>query len=203
MEGPLFSARLPVGAEPRQCVRLLLLPRAAVVAYVFAAVFGTAAVLLCWAGMPKIALIYLLIVLVMLGIHLRNRERGVKEMRVEPEKVLHFYPDYFTLETPALNTMSRTPYSVVDSVWVCGDTVGIQMRKRDLFLMNRNTATGVAPEELVARLHQLAPQAKLCVAGKPNAWSVWIAPTVTVAGIVLLMLLAWWMGSSPSVSRPL
>lgn len=203
MEEPLFSARLPVGVEPRQCARLLLLPRSAVVAYVFAAVFGTAAVLLCWVGMPKIALIYLLLVLVMLGIHLRNRERGVKEMRVEPEKVLHFYPDYFTLETPALNTMSRTPYSVVDSVWVCGGTVGIQMRKRDLFLMNRNTAIGVAPEELVARLHQLAPQAKLCVAGKPNAWSVWIAPTVTVAGIVLLMLLAWWMGGSPSVSLPL
>ena len=119
------------------------------------------------------------------------------------EKVLHFYPDYFTLETPALNTMNRTRYSVVDSVRVCGDTVGIQMRKRDLFLMNRNTATGVAPEELVARLHQLAPQAKLCVAGKPNAWSVWIAPTVTAAGIVLLMLLAWWMGGSPSVSLPL
>ena len=69
--------------------------------------------------------------------------------------------------------------------------------------MNRNTATGVAPEELVARLHRLAPQAKLCVAEKPNAWSVWIAPTVTAAGIVLLMLLAWWMGGSPSVSLPL
>lgn len=54
MEEPLFSARLPVGAEPRQCVRLLLLHRSAVVAYVYAAVFGTAAVLLCWAGMPKL-----------------------------------------------------------------------------------------------------------------------------------------------------
>ena len=63
---PLFSARLPAGAEPRQCVRLLLLPRSAVVAYVFAAVFGTAAVLLCWAGMPGTALIYLLTVLLML-----------------------------------------------------------------------------------------------------------------------------------------
>ncbi len=203
MEEPLFSARLPAGAEPRQCVRLLLLHRSAVVAYVYAAVFGTAAVLLCWAGMPETALICLLGVLLMLGIHLRNRERGVKELRVEPEEVLHFYPDYFTLETPALNTMSRAPYSEVDAIRVCGDTVGIQIRKRHLALMNRNTATGVAPEELVARLHQLAPQAKLCVAGKPNAWSVWIAPTVTAAGIVLLMLLAWWMGGSPSVSLPL
>lgn len=203
MEEPLFSAKLPTGLEPRQCVRLLLLPRSAVVAYVFAAVFGMAAVLYCWIGIPKTALIYLLAVLVMLGMHLRNRESDVKELRVEPEKVLHFYPDYFTLESPALNTMNREPYSEVDAIRVCGDTVGIQTRRRHLSLMNRNTATGVAPEELVARLHQLAPQAKLCVAEKPNAWSVWIAPTVTVAGIVLLMLLAWRMGGSPSVSLPL
>lgn len=194
MEEPLFSAKLPTGLEPRQCVRLLLLSRSAVVAYVYAAVFGTVAVLYCWIGVPKTALIYLLTVLVMLGMHLRNRERDVKELRVEPEKVLHFYPDYFTLESPALNTMNRAPYSEVDAIRVCGDTVGIQTRRRHLSLMNRSTATGVAPEELVARLHQLAPQAKLCVAEKPNAWSVWIAPTVTVAGIVLLMLLAWRMG---------
>ena len=90
MEEPLFSARLPAGAEPRQCARLLLLHRSAVVAYVYAAVFGTAAVLLCWAGMPETALICLLGVLLMLGIHLRNSVRGVKELRVEPEKVLHF-----------------------------------------------------------------------------------------------------------------
>ena len=203
MEEPLFSAKLPMGLEPRQCVRLLLLPRSAVVAYVFAAVFGMVAVLCCWIGMPETALIYLLAVLVMLGIHLRNRERGVKELRAEPEKVLYFYPDYFTLETPALNTMNRTPYSEVDAIRVCGDTIGVQMRKRHLFLMNRNTATGVVPEELVTRLRQLAPQAELRVAKKPNAWSIWIAPTVTVAGIVLLMLLAWWMGGSPSISLPL
>lgn len=134
----------------------------------------------CYQGLS--AGIDLVLALVLLGLYTFFYCRAVRRLRKLPDMTVTFYEDRFEVSAPGKHTCMR-PYSLLESMGICGNAVVLNIAMREALFFECSPEDDVNAPELVARLSQFAPQAKIYRRRATKPRTRWIT-----LGVLLVML---------------
>lgn len=134
----------------------------------------------CYQGLA--AGIDLVLALVLLGLYTFFYCRAVRRLRKLPDMTVTFYEDRFEVSAPGKHTCMR-PYSLLESMGICGNAVVLNIAMREALFFECSPEDDVNAPELVARLSQFAPQAKIYRRRATKPRTRWIT-----LGVLLVML---------------
>lgn len=134
----------------------------------------------CYQGLA--AGIDLVLALVLFGLYTFFYCRAVRRLRKLPDMTVTFYEDRFEVSAPGKHTCMR-PYSLLESMGICGNSVVLNIAMREALFFECSPEDDVNAPELVARLSQFAPQAKIYRRRATKPRTRWIT-----LGVLLVML---------------
>ena len=134
----------------------------------------------CYQGLA--AGIDLVLALVLFGLYTFFYCRAVRRLRKLPDMTVTFYEDRFEVSAPGKHTCMR-PYSLLESMGICGNAVVLNIAMREALFLECSPEDEVNAPELVARLSQFAPQAKIYRRRATKPRTRWIT-----LGVLLVML---------------
>ena len=134
----------------------------------------------CYQGLA--AGIDLVLALVLFGLYTFFYCRAVRRLRKLPDMTVTFYEDRFEVSAPGKHTCKR-PYSLLESMGICGNSVVLNIAMREALFFECSPEDDVNAPELVARLSQFAPQAKIYRRRATKPRTRWIT-----LGVLLVML---------------
>lgn len=134
----------------------------------------------CYQGLA--AGIDLVLALVLFGLYTFFYCRAVRRLRKLPDMTVTFYEDRFEVSAPGKHTCMR-PYSLLESMGICGNAVVLNIAMREALFFECSPEDDVNAPELVARLSQFAPQAKIYRRRATKPRTRWIT-----LGVLLVML---------------
>ena len=134
----------------------------------------------CYQGLA--AGIDLVLALVLFGLYTFFYCRAVRRLRKLPDMTVTFYEDRFEVSAPGKHTCMR-PYSLLESMGICGNSVVLNIAMREALFFECSPEDEVNAPELVARLSQFAPQAKIYRRRATKPRTRWIT-----LGVLLVML---------------
>lgn len=136
----------------------------------------------CYQGLA--AGIDLVLALVLFGLYTFFYCRAVRRLRKLPDMTVTFYEDRFEVSAPGKHTCMRT-YSLLESMGICGNSVVLNIAMREALFFECSPEDDVNAPELVARLSQFAPQAKIYRRRATKPRTRWIT-----LGVLLVMLVS-------------
>lgn len=134
----------------------------------------------CYQGLA--AGIDLVLALVLFGLYTFFYCRAVRRLRKLPDMTVTFYEDRFEVSAPGKHTCMR-PYSLLESMGICGNSVVLNIAMREALFFECSPEDDVNAPELVARLSQFAPQAKIYRRRATKPRTRWLT-----LGVLLVML---------------
>ena len=134
----------------------------------------------CYQGLA--AGIDLVLALVLFGLYTFFYCRAVRRLRKLPDMTVTFYEDRFEVSAPGKHTCMR-PYSLIESMGICGSSVMLNIATNEAVPLECNFEDEINAPELVARLSQFAPQAKIYRRRATKLRTRWIT-----LGVLLVML---------------
>ena len=142
----------------------------------------------CYQGLA--AGIDLVLALVLLGLYTLFYCLIVRKLRKHPEMTVVFYADHFETHAVGKPTHMR-PYSLIESMGICGSSVMLNIATYEAVPLECNFEDEINAPELVARLSQFAPQAKIYRRRAIKPRTRWLT-----LGVLLVMLAGGLFGAN-------